>query len=76
MPEGEKTGPLVINAKANEVSLNNHIVDTTFDSSEEGQNIVDNILKTLSEKDEIMIVGYDCSKCIFRSSRYVPSPWL
>ena len=60
VPEGEKTGFAVINAKAVETDVAPHIVETIFEADESGQEIIAGIKETFKEQNEagnLMIVG-------------------
>lgn len=60
VPVGEKTGPLLINAKATETACGKHTVRTKFSGNDESLAIIDTIkgcFPEASENGDLMIVG-------------------
>lgn len=57
VPEGAKTGPVVINAKAVETPAGNFLVKTVFEPTEEGSKILEAVQEEFQNTPNVMVVG-------------------
>lgn len=57
VPAGERSGPLVINAKAVETQVGPYLVKTVFQPTPEGEAIIDAINAVYGSEENVMVVG-------------------
>lgn len=77
VPEGEKTGPLVINARPVEERVDDLFVKTTFRANSEGEAILDNIDDYASETGKrVVVIGSMIAVNAFpgRVAGMIPAP--
>lgn len=76
VPEGEKTGPVVINAKAVETPAGAFLVKTVFEPTPEGTEILAAIDQVFGDTPNVMVVGSIIAMNAFagRVRGLVPAP--
>lgn len=76
VPTGEKTGPVIINAKAVETPVGDFLVKTVFEPTEEGAEILAAIDQVFGDTPNVMVVGSIIAMNAFagRVRGLVPAP--
>lgn len=57
VPEGERTGCVVINAKAVETQVSQFLVKTVFEPTSEGESILKEIEEVFAGEENVMVIG-------------------